>query len=181
MFDFGRKTMAWEEFTKTAEYLALNGNQRSFVQAYLESGDATFAFQQAYSATSPEVARTGSYAILRRKVVKAAIQRFMAKSMEELQSEARELLVRDLDRERRSKSKVPLASRLRCLELKAQLLGITLPAASFSEETPALAEFNPDGKYRPGDHTKFQGRKIVITAVDPKTSRATDYEWVEVK
>lgn len=179
MFDFGRKTMEWGAYTETAEWRALNGEprQQSFVQIYLETGDPGFAYRQVYSvglaAASSEVARTAPYGILRRRAIQAAINRYLRKS-------EREILLDELAQVRRSSSQKPLATRLKAIELKAQLLGIKLPAARDDEQVEGspksqsktknpdapVKEYDPSRKYEAGDLFVYEGQVVRATKVE---------------
>jgi hypothetical protein len=175
---FRRQTLTLAEVEALPEFKGkLNEQQQNFVRHYVNSGgDQFFAFQNSYSAPNVETCRRGSYSVVQRKSVKTVIDLFLMRT-------PREIFIEEIDRVLRGRN--PKPSKMRALELKAQMLfGVDIKSLRKKFETEVSEEksgaelpvFDPNGKYEVGTLVMYQNRAIEITAVNSE-GRATDYEW----
>lgn len=163
MHDFNRRVMDWNAFVTTPEYLHLGKQQSLFVQTYCETGDPVVAMSTAYSVNDAESARTSAYAVLRRKHVKAALDRYMLKTPQEL-------LVEDAERIARSRKATP-ATKMAVIKLKAQLLGLKVddeetPSKPMKNtKTPEPKEYDPNHVYRVDELFIYENQVVRATEV----------------
>lgn len=176
MFDFGRKTRTLEELEAKLETCQQNEQWKNFIRHYAVTGDQFFAFANSYSGKDQETIRKGSYAIMAKRSIRDLIAWFLKKT-------EKEKFIEEIDRILRSRN--PKPSKLRALELKAQMLfgaDIKSLRTKFKAEDSQknsgteLSVFDPNAKYEVGSRAMFQNRAIEITAVNSE-GRATDYEW----
>jgi hypothetical protein len=177
----GRKQLPISEVEADVRWRQLTPQQQAYVRILHETNDPATAMTQAYDVTDESQAIKGSYALMSRRNVRAVLNFMYQDTPAESLAEARTSLVRELDRERRSRSKVPLASRLRAIELKAQLLGINLVASDSPEEKKVEPEAAAEKKvWKVGEEITVNGLRGHVTVVDRKSGQPTDFDPIKV-
>jgi hypothetical protein len=180
---FNRETLTMAEVEALPAFRNLNEQQQNFVRHWVNSGgDQFFAFQNSYSSPDIETARKGSYSVVQRKSIREVLDAFLCKS-------EKEKFIEELERACRSPKITP--TRLKLFELRAvaefgiDLKSLRKQVKSKSDEKPETPDspveppaLDRNAKYKVGDRATYQNRAIVITAVEPETNRATDYEWL---
>jgi hypothetical protein len=178
-----RRQLPLNEVEADARWRNVTPQQQLFIRILAETNDPAHAMRTAYDITAEDQATKGAYALMSRRNVRAVLD-FM------YQSTPQERLIDEIEVAQRSRGGEPLASRLKAILMKAQLMGIDLkmpevrtPAEKtkkkVAEKESDVPEFSKTEVYKIGERVRFQGRLIRITGIN-ELGRATDYELAEV-